>query len=509
MRVLIAAGGTAGHINPALAIAGALKKADPTAEIHFAGRKEGMEYRLVTQAGYPFHHIEITGFQRKLSLHNIKRNLITLWNLALSGPKAKAMMKEVKPDLVIGCGGYVSGPVVRCAAKMGIHTAIHEQNAFPGVTNKLLAPDVDLVFAAVPAAVEKLGAPDKTIVVGNPVRPEVFTKAKDRDAIRAELGAGDRTVILSFGGSLGARRVNEVVADLCAWEQHEKKPVLHLHATGQYGVQLFKDLEKEKNFAEGDGLVVKEYINNMPELLAAADLVISRAGALTLAELEAVGRATHVSRAYIFENNADNTRCSNTFEWCREGVTPEKENLRDVDLTGDFADWFDRFDERGVFYCQDISVLPPALRDFLARQGIRSTLQCGIREDGVDRGFLGFDDCESDRLWTREETEDHVVLNRRGRPYSPNALSLAFTRFIRKNALPRITLHGLRHSFATIACHQGASLFDIGKALGHSTPSTTGRIYTHMVDRTHENTVLRVSDALKQTGEKFLETPCF
>ena len=246
MRVLIAAGGTAGHINPALAIAGAIKKADPSAEIHFAGRKEGMEYRLVGQAGYPFHHIEITGFQRRLSLNNIKRNIVTLWNLALSGPKAKAIMKEVKPDLVIGCGGYVSGPVVRCAAKMGIHTAIHEQNAFPGVTNKLLAPDVDLVFAAVPAAVEKLGAPDKTIVVGNPVRPEVFTKAKDRDAIRAELGAGDRTVILSFGGSLGARRVNEVVADLCAWEQHEKKPVLHLHATGQYGVQLFKDLEKEK-----------------------------------------------------------------------------------------------------------------------------------------------------------------------------------------------------------------------------------------------------------------------
>ena len=202
MRVLIAAGGTAGHINPALAIAGALKKADPTAEIHFAGRKEGMEYRLVTQAGYPFHHIEITGFQRKLSLHNIKRNIITLWNLALSGPKAKAMMKEVKPDLVIGCGGYVSGPVVRCAAKMGIHTALHEQNAFPGVTNKLLAPDVDIVFAAVPAAVEKLGAPDKTLVVGNPVRPEVFAQAANREAIRAQLGAGDRTVILSFGGSL-------------------------------------------------------------------------------------------------------------------------------------------------------------------------------------------------------------------------------------------------------------------------------------------------------------------
>ena len=109
MKVLIAAGGTAGHINPALAIAGAIRKADPTAEIHFAGRKEGMEYRLVTQAGYPFHHIEITGFQRKPSLHNLKRNLITLWNLALSGPKAKAMMKEIQPDLVIGCGGALRG----------------------------------------------------------------------------------------------------------------------------------------------------------------------------------------------------------------------------------------------------------------------------------------------------------------------------------------------------------------------------------------------------------------
>ncbi len=290
MRVLIAAGGTAGHINPALAIAGALKKADPTAEIHFAGRKEGMEYRLVTQAGYPFHHIEITGFQRKLSLHNIKRNIITLWNLALSGPKAKAMMKEVKPDLVIGCGGYVSGPVVRCAAKMGIHTALHEQNAFPGVTNKLLAPDVDIVFAAVPAAVEKLGAPDKTLVVGNPVRPEVFVQAANREAIRAQLGAGDRTVILSFGGSLGARRVNEVVADLCAWEQHEHKPVLHLHATGQYGVQLFEQLQKQKDFAPGDSLVVKEYINNMPELLAAADLVISRAGASSISEFCLIGK---------------------------------------------------------------------------------------------------------------------------------------------------------------------------------------------------------------------------
>ena len=329
MRVLIAAGGTAGHINPALAIAGALKKADPLAEIHFAGRREGMEYRLVTQAGYPFHHIEITGFQRHLSLNNIRRNLVTLWNLALSGPKARAMMRELQPDLVIGCGGYVSGPVVRCAAKKGIKTAIHEQNAFPGVTNKLLAPDVDIVFAAVPAAVEKLGAPEKTVVVGNPVRPEVFSQIPNREKIRAGLGAGDRTVILSFGGSLGARRVNEVVADLCAWEQKQNKNVLHLHATGQYGVELFRDLEKEKGFAPGRNLVVQEYINNMPELLAAADLIISRAGALTLAELEAVGRAAVLIPS---PNVAENHQYYNALELQKAGAAVV---IEEKDLTGE------------------------------------------------------------------------------------------------------------------------------------------------------------------------------
>ena len=329
MRVLIAAGGTAGHINPALAIAGALKAAEPTAEIHFAGRREGMEYGLVTKAGYPFHHIEINGFQRRLNAENIVRNVIALWHLALSGPRTQKILNEVKPDLVIGCGGYVSGPVVRAAARRGIKTAIHEQNAFPGVTNKLLAPDVDIVFAAVPAAVEKLGAPEKTQVVGNPVRPEVFEKAGERDAIRTQLGAGDRTVILSFGGSLGARRVNEVVADLCAWEQKENKPVLHIHATGQYGVELFKNLEKEKGFAPGESLEVKEYINNMPELLAAADLVISRAGALTLAELEAEGRAAVLIPS---PNVAENHQYYNAMELQKAGAAVV---IEEKDLTGE------------------------------------------------------------------------------------------------------------------------------------------------------------------------------
>jgi UDP-N-acetylglucosamine--N-acetylmuramyl-(pentapeptide) pyrophosphoryl-undecaprenol N-acetylglucosamine transferase len=180
----------------------------------------------------------------------------------------------------------------------------------------------------VPAAVEKLGAPAKTLVVGNPVRPDVFEKAAQRETIRAQLGAGDRTVILSFGGSLGARRVNEVVADLCAWEQHEHKNVLHLHATGQYGVELFKELEQKKGFSRGDDLIVKEYINNMPELLAAADLVISRAGALTLAELEAAGRAAVLIPS---PNVAENHQYYNALELQKAGAAVV---IEEKDLTG-------------------------------------------------------------------------------------------------------------------------------------------------------------------------------
>ena len=164
-------------------------------------------------------------------------------------------------------------------------------------------------------------------MVGNPVRPEVF--AQDRAAARRAIGAGDRTVILSFGGSLGARRINQVVADLAAWEQKTHQPVLHLHATGQYGVQLFKNLAQEKGFAYGENLVVKEYIDNMPQLLAAADLVISRAGALTLAELEAAGRAAILIPS---PNVAENHQYYNAMELQKAGAALV---IEEKDLTGE------------------------------------------------------------------------------------------------------------------------------------------------------------------------------
>ena len=291
MRVLIAAGGTAGHVNPALAIAKEIEKHCPGAEIHFAGRKKGMEYGLVTKAGYPFHHIEVNGIQRKLTLRNAARNVKAMYHLALSAPCAAAILRKVQPDLVIGAGGYVSGPVVQTAAKKGILTAIHEQNAFPGITNKILAKSVDLVFAAMPDAVERLGpaAKGKTFVVGNPVREAMWNT--DRTAARKALGAKDgQIVVVSFGGSLGAQRLNEAVAELAVWELKERD-FLHIHATGSIEKKDFAALAKKLNIDNDARFQIREYIEDMPSMLAAADLVISRAGALTLAEISAVGRA--------------------------------------------------------------------------------------------------------------------------------------------------------------------------------------------------------------------------
>lgn len=289
MRVLFAAGGTAGHINPALAIAGEIRRRHPDAEIMFAGRKKGMEYRLVTQAGYPFYPIEVNGIQRSFTPRNIARNIKAVYHLALAMPRAGKILREAQPDLVIGTGGYVSGPVLRAAAKKGIKTAIHEQNAFPGVTNKLLAKNADVVLAAMPDAVERLGAPEKTTVVGNPVRPQVYTQ--NRAQCREALGLHDgQIMILSFGGSLGAQRVNEAVAALAQWHL-KNRDFYHVHATGSIEKQDFAALAQKLQIADNKRFDIREFITDMPQMLAAADLVISRAGALTLAEIAAAGKA--------------------------------------------------------------------------------------------------------------------------------------------------------------------------------------------------------------------------
>ncbi|MDL2215797.1 undecaprenyldiphospho-muramoylpentapeptide beta-N-acetylglucosaminyltransferase [Ruminococcaceae bacterium OttesenSCG-928-N02] len=325
MRILIAAGGTGGHVNPALAIAQAIKNLEPEADILFVGRRDGMEYGLVTAAGYPFEHVEVRGFQRTLSLENIKRNTIALFDLAFASGSGAKILKNFKPDLCIGAGGYVTGPILRVAAKKGYKTVIHEQNAYPGVTNKLLARGADIVFAASAAAAKRLGCEEKTIVVGNPVRQAVFEA--DAACAKKEYGAAGRPVILSFGGSLGAAPLNRAVAELAAWLAGNEN-CLHIHATGKAGAGEFAALLEKFNLAPNENFIVQQYITDMPRALAAADLVIARAGALTLSELAAAGRAAIlIPSPYVSENH----QYYNALEVVQAGAALM---LEEKDLTG-------------------------------------------------------------------------------------------------------------------------------------------------------------------------------
>lgn len=291
MRIIFAAGGTGGHINPALAAAGEIRERFPDAEILFIGTKDKMEAKLVPAAGFNFKTIEISGFYRQLNLKNIKRNLVTLSHLLSSSREAKKIILDFKPDVVVGFGGYVSGPVVRMAAKLGIHTAIHEQNAYPGITNKALAKEVDKVMLTTENAEKYLEPKNPPVITGLPVRGEML-KA-DRAVSRAELGVRDnQKLILSMGGSLGAEAINNAMVDLIA-ANHTNKNLYFLHAMGQFGLWV-PDKLKEKGVDpdKAENVEIREYINDMARCMSAADIVICRAGASSLSEIEALGKAS-------------------------------------------------------------------------------------------------------------------------------------------------------------------------------------------------------------------------
>lgn len=291
MKIIFAAGGTGGHINPALAAAGEMRRRNPENEILFIGTANHMEAQLVPAAGFDFKTIEISGFQRKPTFHNLVENVKTVGRLLKSTKAVKNILEEFKPDVVVGFGGYVSGPVVRTAAKQGIKTAIHEQNAYPGVTNKALAKMVDAVMLTVDAAKEHLEPKTEPIVTGLPVRQEILDA--DRDFARAELGVPqDAFMVLSMGGSLGAKAINEAMVGVIS-ALHNREDLYFLHGTGKYGKWVPEKLEENGVHLETQkNLDVREYINNMDACLAAADLVIGRAGASSLAEIEATGKAS-------------------------------------------------------------------------------------------------------------------------------------------------------------------------------------------------------------------------
>ena len=289
MKVLMSGGGTAGHINPAIAIADTIRKAYPDAEILFVGTPGGMEAKLVPQAGFDYVSMPVAGFQRKLTLNNIKRNFEAVGHLVLSGKRSARIISDFQPDIAIGTGGYVCGPVLRKAAKMGIPVLVHESNAFPGMTVKMLAHHCDCVMLAVEDARKRISAETEFVVTGNPVRAEVLEY--DRARARRELGVDDRPLIVSFGGSLGARTINESMLDLLVRSANDGR-YQHIHGYGRYGSFILDELKSRGvDLKSCPHLDVREYISDMPRVMAAADLVICRSGAMALSEIQALGKA--------------------------------------------------------------------------------------------------------------------------------------------------------------------------------------------------------------------------
>lgn len=300
-KILFATGGTGGHINPALAVAGYIRENYPKAEILFVGTADRMEAQLVPTAGYDFKTIEIQGFSRELNFEGLKHNIKTVNLLFKSEGQAKKIIEDFKPDVVIGFGGYVSGPVLSVAARMGIPTAVHEQNAFPGVTNKNLAKKVDVVMLTAPEAEKLLKPKNPCVVTGLPIRGEIISANKE--FARAEMKLDSRPLILSMGGSLGARAINEAVKYLIL-HRFEKKDCYYLHATGKAGASMIDDIGKDVDLNSNPQIMLREYINDMDRCLAAADLVVCRAGASSLSEIQALGKPSIlVPYPYAAENH--------------------------------------------------------------------------------------------------------------------------------------------------------------------------------------------------------------
>ncbi|MBR0231972.1 MAG: undecaprenyldiphospho-muramoylpentapeptide beta-N-acetylglucosaminyltransferase [Clostridia bacterium] len=307
MKVILCGGGTSGHVNPALNIAAALKKRVPDAEFLFIGTEHGIESTLVPKAGYPIKFVEVSGFSRKLSFANLKKNARAAVQAVTSVRAAKKIIKEFAPDLVIGTGGYVSWPTVKAAAKRGVPTLIHEQNAFPGVTTKMLAPYVDKICISFdgsekyfPESVRE----NKLVLTGNPIIVDDLTRAQARE----QLGlTPDEPYILSYGGSMGARRVNELVFELME-KYTGPQSIRHTHAIGRVGYTEFDAIAREKGFYDRKNLEISEYIYDMALRQAAADVIICRAGAMTLSELAVRGCAAilipspHVTEDHQYKN---------------------------------------------------------------------------------------------------------------------------------------------------------------------------------------------------------------
>jgi len=302
LRFIVAGGGTGGHIYPALAIIRGLKDRYAEAEILYIGTSKGMEADIVPKEGIPFKGIDATGLQRKLS----PRNLLAIWQAGRGLCQVGGVIRSWRPDVVIGTGGYVCGPVILAAALKRIPTLIHEQNALPGLTNRLLSRFAARVAVTFTASEKYFPRQKKIKLTGLPVRPEILQADKQAALINLDIGKG-RFVLLSFGGSRGARTINKAMVKVIKLFADDPRLYL-IHVTGTAGYEEFLsdcasagiDPDKAEN------LRVMSYVYNMRDALAAADLVISRSGAATLAELTALGiPSILVPYPYASENHQE------------------------------------------------------------------------------------------------------------------------------------------------------------------------------------------------------------
>ncbi len=289
MNVIFTCGGTAGHINPAIAVADILKERDPDTRILFIGAKGHMEETLVPKAGYALKCLPGTGLSRKLNFEGIQNNFKAVGNVLTAVSQCKKIIREFQPDVILGTGGYASFPALFAGSRMGIPTCVHESNAVPGLTTRLVAGSASRVLVCLEESARYYKKPEEVQVVGMPVRKEFVTTQK-ADARKA-LGLDERPLVVSAFGSLGARVMNKAVAEMFAMECSDGLPFQHIHATGSYGWEWMPDFVKQQgvDLEKCPGIDMRQYIYDMPTVMAAADVIIGRAGASSYNEIGVTG----------------------------------------------------------------------------------------------------------------------------------------------------------------------------------------------------------------------------
>lgn len=288
MRAIIAAAGTAGHINPGIAIANEIKRQEKDSKIIFIGTTRGLENDLVPRAGYELRTIEAYGLSKKLSIDNLKKMYKTLKGFG----EAKRIIKEFKPDVVIGTGGYICGATISEAHKLGIPTVLHESNAFPGKAIKILAKKTNTILVSFKDAIPRIKNAKNVVFTGTPVKIKKinYTNEIKKNKIK-ELGLkNDKPIVLIFGGSQGAQKINESIIEII--EKNMNKDYQVIWATGpkQYDVIKEELDNKNKNINRIENMKIVPYIYNMEEIMNLVDLIVARSGAMTVTEISNLGK---------------------------------------------------------------------------------------------------------------------------------------------------------------------------------------------------------------------------